>query len=790
MSGYNTTHNYRRPRWPPHVLVEDEDASLTKEYMPIVLEDHIPCRGTIDGALLEPIETETRFVLLTDLSRSTSDAAKGRRRRPFKEEERKPRHSDRLDPNDDALPMLETRQPSPYSFARTDTGRLVSDDKTKVSAEQKSRSDKKSTKPISRYSDDEYEVSNRGNKGKQKNVAFDDRSTRDPDISKKSETRRPPTLDTSKKRPVTPLEIPRDPIIDIINNAGPKLTHVQSAQTPRTPLTPRGSTKDNDDDYLDHRHHSLPNNTPYLSPVGDSRSSRGDRSPRPGSKSNSPMESYGFDYPSTQKKRTQPTSTPYPDFEPSRGSSLPYPEESHPMVMPDQHHFISDLLAEAEAGASSSSTKKSAPPITRKISTKQTREPPSPVTSRTTPSSSQGSNRLSGSALTLLPIPKELDDIPPCPRNFFSTEEHGWHQSRQIKDYDVCETCFGNMILPTKFRDDFHLGRRYNPNTPIRCDFGDSLVRQAWLMTIKEGMHDLSLLSKLAKVSTSKRLACPDKILATSPWYVILDDTGRPVQGFQICPTDRSAIEALFPALKGWFVPLSSSSLPALCSLRQSSRRSAKLLSMLESLQQRAVVAYSTSLEYGRTSYPDFSRSSSYVDIHPLLTLIRKNSRALECPRDCAMPGLIWHYLYNYPEYPVCPECYDEVIAEDAKIGLPLAIAFTGLPRSVPSSAQARLAPGSLHGIPDGFTCCLYSDRMRNIWRETVRIDDESAIKLWLREVKERRRKEIDYASRKADLLKREGSVRSELLGMYTGKDDAWIRDQRDKVEEAWAKIE
>jgi hypothetical protein len=757
MSGYTSSRNYRRRGWPPHATVEDEQE-----------EDSVPCRGTIDQqTVLEFIETEKRFVLLTGPSRSTSNASK--RPHSAKEQERTSRKTDRLDPNDDLSPLLTQRIPSPYSFARTQTGSLASEDKTKIAGEQKSRPDKKSTNSNSKYSDEEYEPSSSTNKGKQRNVAFHDRPSRDSGSTKHSESHRPPRLDTSSKRPVTPLEIPRDPIIDIINNAGPKLTQSQTAQTPKTPRTPRGSIKDNENDYWDSRHHSLPSKPPPLTPVGDSRGGRGDRSPRPGPKS----------------------SAPYPDFDDHRGGSkLPYPDASHPMVMPDEHHFISDLLANAEAEAPSKPNRTAAPPIARSNSKRKVGEPSSPVTNRNTPSSSQGSNRLSGSALTLLPIPKELKDIPPCPRNFFSREEHTWHQPRQIKEFDVCTTCFGNMVLPTKFRHDFHIGRRYNSNMPIQCDFGDVLVRQAWLMTLKENWDDLSLLSRLAKITASnKRFACPNKSPATGPWFVIQDEKRRLVEGFQICPTDKAAIEELFPAMKGWFVPASASLLPTLCSLRSSSRRSVELLHMLESVQQRAFISLSSS-DSGRTSNLDLTRMPNHVDLTPLLTLIRRNSRVPECPRDCATSGLLWHFPFKYPEFPVCPECYKEVIADDAKAGRSLAVSFTSLPRSIPSNAQAKLAPGSLHGISDGFTCCLYSDRMRDIWRDAVQIEGDGALKLWVREVKERRRKELDYASWKADLLKRAGSVRSELLGAYTGKDETWIRDQYDHVEEAWAKVE
>jgi hypothetical protein len=59
-------------------------------------------------------------------------------------------------------------------------------------------------------------------------------------------------------------------------------------------------------------------------------------------------------------------------------------------------------------------------------------------------------------------------------------------------------------------------------------------------------------------------------------------------------------------------------------------------------------------------------------------------------------------------ELMVCEQCYRDVVKPDADRGAEL----------------ARRFDGNASAIPSGFTCQLYSDRMRRVWAEAVSTGD------------------------------------------------------------------
>jgi len=138
------------------------------------------------------------------------------------------------------------------------------------------------------------------------------------------------------------------------------------------------------------------------------------------------------------------------------------------------------------------------------------------------------------------------------------------------------------------------------------------------------------------------------------------------------------------------------------------------------------------------------------------------------------------------PDLTVCPQCYVEIIAPDANIGNALAISFSPVPRTVPP--MAGQAPGVVHGMPDAYTCCLYSDRMRDVWDDSVTSSDpDGGVRKWIQYANDRRRKEIELAAKKVRLIRNMGSLRSEWFGEG---DEKKVAKELERVEDEWGRWE
>jgi len=74
------------------------------------------------------------------------------------------------------------------------------------------------------------------------------------------------------------------------------------------------------------------------------------------------------------------------------------------------------------------------------------------------------------------------------------------------------------------------------------------------------------------------------------------------------------------------------------------------------------------------------------------------------CPRNFRSSTLRCHTMREVFDFTVCEQCYADVVKPDADRGVQLARLFD----STPSAMSA------------GFTCQLYSDRMRRVWSEAA----------------------------------------------------------------------
>jgi hypothetical protein len=120
---------YRRSRrrYPPSPSVEDEVASLAKEYPPqwTKSEDDVESRGTIDQdpLVIELCNHERRYVVLSD---EYGSSAKDKEERERRKADWKKRQSNgpelKLDTNTtENFPNLDRRAPTPYSYSKSST---------------------------------------------------------------------------------------------------------------------------------------------------------------------------------------------------------------------------------------------------------------------------------------------------------------------------------------------------------------------------------------------------------------------------------------------------------------------------------------------------------------------------------------------------------------------------------------------------------------------------------------------------------------------------------------------
>jgi hypothetical protein len=280
-------------------------------------------------------------------------------------------------------------------------------------------------------------------------------------------------------------------------------------------------------------------------------------------------------------------------------------------------------------------------------------------------------------------------------------------------------------------------------------------MRLAWLMTVKQQRKSLDLLYALA-TSIEQQELCPGDKEMPGPWYGIPDPRdGRHVAGFTVCPCDFKQIEAIFPYLRGYFTPISPTD-PRFgrlntCSLRLSSRRFPKYLDLLVEIDN-------TSRERNRMP-----------DIRPFVDLARQNAYKRECTGDKLLQRKPWHFIEGLPEFTVCEECYEEIVFPDIQAGSKLAASFNRSLQLVPSEE------------PQGSSCCLYSPRMRRIWKNAVEDEDFGYLR---KRAKDRRKEELRRAEDRAGLMALLESRE------YKNVDPERVRLLLREVEDSWRQVE
>jgi len=426
--------------------------------------------------------------------------------------------------------------------------------------------------------------------------------------------------------------------------------------------------------------------------------------------------------------------SPSPARQSSSDSALPYPIDDQliDVFMPPEEHYQFDHSTVGSPRDSyvdiprASSPSVPGSPYTRELPSRPRRQDPEIVeeparTTRTRSDSlrSQDGRRDRSSRRTA-----SMDrPLPDCPRFVKSGPYDDWYALQGHKNFNICPSCYEGVFAGTPFDVDFKQIWLGDWPAERTCDFSSPWTRLAWLLTVKQRRTSLDLIYAIADIMDYVVSPCPGDREAGAErnvsWYGIPNQRdGTHIANFAICSSDRRMIEALLPSLRGCFTKIPRGYIDSsdTCSLRTSSSRFAKYLDLLVELDREAEL------------------SGQLPDLNRFIKLIRENSFKGECARSRTLFRKPWHFVPSLPEFTVCEQCYDELIwpaTQSKSVTSPIPHLF---------NKSIQLVPGE---DPDvGSSCCLWSKRMREVWRETLKYDDFSYLKS---QARERKRAEAKY---------------------------------------------
>ncbi|KAH7627826.1 hypothetical protein B0T09DRAFT_359154 [Sordaria sp. MPI-SDFR-AT-0083] len=144
------------------------------------------------------------------------------------------------------------------------------------------------------------------------------------------------------------------------------------------------------------------------------------------------------------------------------------------------------------------------------------------------------------------------------------------------------------------------------------------------------------------------------------------------------------------------------------------------------------------------------------------------------CPRDYPFTSLRCHTMEGLFNFTVCEQCYKEVIEPDVRQGVELA-------RRVDQTPAVMGGPG--------FTCQLYSDRMRRVWKEAVSMGEPMGLEHLGAKVTERKAKKRELQMKTAQLQQQAvslciGAQTKEHMAANLNNQAAMLKVQADQAED------
>ncbi|PNS16890.1 Spindle pole body protein pcp1 [Sphaceloma murrayae] len=619
-----------------------------------------------------------------------------------------------------------------------------------------------------------------------------------------STTRRPLLSDDNRRHTDSWMEIPREQVVEGIRKPAPLkvASLVREASGQHSPASPnklsgtpssnRGSPRSSSNDGSVYP--PSPPRSPRVSQdhYRDSSSAtqkRSHQSSKEGSRDTSPQASPmfpivmpilagGFEGTSDQipsrsvrlptrlANATRPNEAPRPTARtvpPPRSESLPYPVDEVTATMPEErdHQYFPESLRPLQASTMFAKTMSRAgtplvarPPLQKHQSYRDNTTAP---TTPTSPMPARGTRHNAFAEHTPLTPPVTTPIMLPCQRADFVSGYDDWYTLDECPDFDICEPC-----LVANFQNHYHRAYfrpvRRNLGAKIRCDFSRQWLRLAWLLTLQRQVPNLSLLKAVyRRLEDRSTLPCPDIDIKPHSWFTVLDDETRtPLLDFHICQTDVDVIVLLLPILKGFFFPfppprgsrISASNLvpidtsPRLCAFRTTNNNRFQIyLDSLISLHESAI------------------QSSRHPDMIPFVQLVKHKLSLDECPRDNILQGAKWFFIPSLPDFTVCEDCHDDIIAPLLRQDKDLAMRFNRTRQSLPGPKDGRSARDSVASLTDvarEASCALYSNRMRQVFMAAVEGND---VKLLTRVARQRREMEKELQRKAQPVIARIGEV-------------------------------
>ncbi|OLN85049.1 hypothetical protein CCHL11_04060 [Colletotrichum chlorophyti] len=339
-----------------------------------------------------------------------------------------------------------------------------------------------------------------------------------------------------------------------------------------------------------------------------------------------------------------------------------------------------------------------------------------------------------------------VPDFPDCPRKKGVVGKADWLSLPRCDNFNICPDCYNGVFLNTEFRNDFMPMLFRSMDKPIACDFGScGWYHIAWLLTLKNRHTDLRLFYQVANVAskvTSGTQPCPGDRRTTRVWYSIRNPyTQMTMPDFTVCYECAKTIEGLLPNLTGVFVTLHPTAQPtrSFCAMHFNPDRK-RFVMYFDALETTSDVALAT---------------AQAPNIAKLVGDIEKLSVFTECCRDNPVYEQNWHVMKFLPQFSVCGDCFDDVVAPHLQDGSVVARNFYVDPQRLEEA-----------------TCQLYSARMRAVFDKACRRNDPKYLEA---KVLERQKIFVEMYKRMAK-LEQERS--------------AWAREESKKLLEEWEKWE
>ncbi|KAI1098998.1 hypothetical protein F4804DRAFT_99332 [Jackrogersella minutella] len=308
-----------------------------------------------------------------------------------------------------------------------------------------------------------------------------------------------------------------------------------------------------------------------------------------------------------------------------------------------------------------------------------------------------------------------LPDMHQCPRRQAVAGYFDWLTLRYCDNFNICPSCYGATYSNTDFAHHFVPAPFRAADRPIACDFGASRYYHiASFLTSKYGKGDLALFRNIANVA-AKSQPCTGARETARIWYSVKDPrSAHPIESFTVCYTCAKTVEVLLPNLTGLFVPMDSPAEPTrgVCAMHQENeRRFLFYFDLLEAASDKALITKNT------------------PDVQALADRIRGLTEVPECAREVPVRNSKWYMMRSLPHFTVCEECFGEVVWPIIQTdNTSLAANFHQNPQKLPLAA-----------------CQLYSERMRSIFKWSVRHSD---MKYLEHKIKERKTREQEYHAR------------------------------------------